>query len=32
VLRSPDDRRLGLASGEVMGLVRSLGGTPSEEE
>ena len=31
VLRSPDDRRLGLAADEVAGLVRGLGGTPSEE-
>jgi molybdopterin-biosynthesis enzyme MoeA-like protein len=31
VLRSPDERRLGLASDEVAGLVRALGGTPSAE-
>ena len=31
VLRSPDERRLGFAADEVVGLVRSLGGTPSEE-
>ncbi|HKF74415.1 MAG TPA: competence/damage-inducible protein A [Stellaceae bacterium] len=31
VLRSPDERRLGLASDEVAGLVRGLGGTPSDE-
>lgn len=31
VLRSPDERRLGLASDEVAGLVRGLGGTPNDE-
>jgi molybdenum cofactor synthesis domain-containing protein len=31
VLRGPDERRLGLVSEAVAGLVRGLGGTPSEE-
>ena len=31
VLRTPDERRLGLASEEVADLVRVLGGTPGEE-
>jgi molybdenum cofactor synthesis domain-containing protein len=31
VLRSPDAPRLGAATSEVAGLVRALGGTPSEE-
>jgi molybdenum cofactor synthesis domain-containing protein len=31
VLRSPDERRLSLASEAVAGLVRGLGGTPSDE-